>query len=207
MRIYLISGCLDYRHLVWSDSDDDGDEELDFALQFRSETPFENWPIPPIRLATDFEERELEEEAPELAAMRIRNGAGDFPHFSPACLVLSERARKVLGTYFDPYGEIRPITQERESMFFVFHCTNVVDALNHDLSEFEYYQDGDIRDVKQYVFQESLIESNLVFRMRSPSPFNIFVGEKVIAEVKKHRLVGLQADMIYDSTKDSPGDS
>lgn len=193
--IYTLSSDLSFRTLYW---DGDDDAEFDVVQHFRSGKRFQNWTIPPIRGLTYAEELDGEEGNTEVVERRFTNGFGDFPWYSVACLVFSARARSALKGVFAPAGEFLPFFRDPDGVeYFAFNCTNVVDALDVDQSEIEYFSHGPARRIVRYALRLEAIEQHAVFRMEWPPQFTVFAREDVVSQVEAHQLVGLETERIW----------
>ena len=79
--------------------------------------------------------------------------------------------------------------------------THIVDALDTEKSICEYYTDGGIMEVVQYVFHEERVRDEILFKI--PELHNIiFVTEAFIQRVRDEELIGFRFPEVYPHTED-----
>jgi hypothetical protein len=119
----------------------------------------------------------------------------DFPIFTIATMVLSERAVKRLRPLLLTCGEILPIRLSNDhDIFFLFNVTRVIDAVDMRRSKFMDLPSGSIGPCELLVFDPALIPSDALFfkTKQLGTATSIFATERAVAAVMAAHLTGYE---------------
>ncbi len=119
----------------------------------------------------------------------------DFPTFTIATAVLSERAVERLRPILLPCGEILPLRLSNDrDLLYLFNVTRVIDAIDMKRSEFMRFPDGRIMHSTRLVFDPAKIPRDAFFfkSIQMGAVTEIFAIEAAVAAVKKARLTGYE---------------
>mgnify|MGYP007056189962 CR=1 FL=1 len=129
----------------------------------------------------------------ECKAIRDRKGRilGDYPNF--AVPAISEKAKNVLGGYFENLVEIFPLETGKLGKYFFMNITNVLDCLDEEKSDISYFSSGRIKEIKSYDFKKNLNYDSLrIFKLKNYERGKIFVSEETKNRIEKSSLVGFK---------------
>ncbi len=124
------------------------------------------------------------------------NKLGDFPATTGFAHLISENARKKLGSIFENYGNFLPVEildDDVDEIFYLYKCTNIIDCLNVEKSKVKYspFEPDDIVMIREPVFYEEKIPKNSFFVVPENIGGNIYVSEGIKNEVKRFKLKGM----------------
>lgn len=109
-------------------------------------------------------------------------------------MFFSGRAMECLGELLGKHGQFLPVPMsEQRDTFYVFNCTTVIDALDRQRSDIEFYSSGTPRTVRKYVFYEEVIGDTPIFRLSWPQTYALYVSEAVVQKITQTRLKGFIA--------------
>ncbi len=93
----------------------------------------------------------------------------DFPCVNFLVPAFSERAVDCLKEFLEPNGELLPL-EHPAGKFFAFNCLRVVDILDQDKSNVEWFSSTGPHkfalDIRHFVVDEDRLKSLSVFRLR-----------------------------------------
>jgi hypothetical protein len=116
---------------------------------------------------------------------------------------LDARAKEVLESYLAPNGELLPLRYGNEPRW-LFNCTNLVRAINLDLSVVDRFSDGKINYLRgPLFFDQKLLENEWIF-MPAERPAEIFVTDKFVKVIEDNKLTGFKFKEIWDSEAPVP---
>lgn len=115
---------------------------------------------------------------------------GDFLSFQSHVPVFGSRAKDLLIDFFTPCGEILPLSCPSRG-YFALNVTNLIDALDEEKSEIEYFSSGKILDIRRAAFDGSLLSDIDIFKLPQTPYGKVFVSERFIERVKDLGLTGL----------------
>jgi hypothetical protein len=114
--------------------------------------------------------------------------------------VVSQRFVDLAGPAVERYGEFLPCDCT-DGAFFVFHCTNVVDALDQSRSEFSRARGtGEILNVYKYAFHPERIAPDMVFRLEQGNQYVTFLGGRIDEQLKQLPLRGLSTERVWSQS-------
>ena len=112
----------------------------------------------------------------------------DYPCIDLSIPAFSKRAVDYLRDLLEPNGELLPV-QHAIGVYYVYNCTTLCDCVDLAKSVYTTFDSGSIRDIKRYVFIESLVKDLVFFRVRV-SPKMLLCTDVVRERVERHRLNG-----------------
>lgn len=119
----------------------------------------------------------------------------DFPIFTIATMVLSDRAVKRLRPMLLACGEILPIRLSNDhDIFYLFNVTRVIEAVDMKRSEFMRLPSGGIMKYERLVFDPTTIPDEAIFfKTTQLGPITeIFATERAVAAVMEAHLTGYE---------------
>lgn len=125
------------------------------------------------------------------------NQPADFPWLSGHSLAMRRSAVDALRDMLEEGGEILPLATDDGVDLFNFNCTRVIDALDHERSEFWYFDDGRIMFIEAAAFHDSMVRDVDFFKLPTMRVNNIYVGERFIERVREAGLVGLTFELAW----------
>ncbi len=139
-----------------------------------------NWSPPTFEVVTNDEDRS-------------RLPKSDFPTYTIATMVLSDRAVERLRTVLDACGEVLPIhlSNDHETLF-LFNVTRVINAVDMKRSKFMRFPSGGIMKYERLVFDAKAIpDEALFFKTTQLGPITeIFATEQAVTAVERANLSG-----------------
>jgi len=147
---------------------------------------------------------------PTLCVNMPRLPRPDFFNFSPE-FVCNQRVVELAGEPLEMSGELLPVKVEREKgRFFVFNCTNCINALDHKRSKWAAVGAKSKRLVKPAFLPERFGEPTL-FKIEEDGATRLYCVERTgdpddgefKALVEKHGLTGLRFESIWSDIKGS----
>jgi len=102
--------------------------------------------------------------------------------------IYSEKFREKLGGYFTPYGEFLPL-KFRDSIYYFFHVTNFISALDKEKSEFSCFSNGEIMVMMSLVLRKEVLNGNEIFRLNE-DPVDIYLSEKYKDLIESSDILG-----------------
>jgi hypothetical protein len=142
------------------------------------------WRAPKIRFFKPGESGAVDEQPSD-------RSDSDTPWFTGglAC-VLSSRAAEHLRSPLLNYGELLPVRCD-EGEFVIYHCMNQLDdALDVRHSEGGRARDGRLLSLRKPVFYSNAVRGQDIFRIPTPSPYTIFVSDRIAELVRRGGLRG-----------------
>lgn len=131
---------------------------------------------------------------------------GDFPKcWGLVAPVLAERSYEVLRDILAPYVEFLPLESD-DGRFFAIKVLNIVDALDVDRSQIDWFpqlkrDQGKPRvahSIKRHVFFEEKLADALLFRIpQCPYASGIYATERFIRIVEESQLRGFAFDRVW----------
>jgi hypothetical protein len=113
--------------------------------------------------------------------------------------VVSQKFVATVGQAFSKCGEFLPC-RSSDGEFWIYHCTNELDALDEPRSEFSLTRDGKtIQTVYKYHFLPAAIAPDSVFRINKGSRYNTFITGAVDAAIRNPALHGITTEKIWSS--------
>ena len=118
----------------------------------------------------------------------------DFPFISGAIPVVSKNICRALEEYIDKSNiELLPIKVEEED-FYIFHFLNAYkNILNTKLSKIEYFNNGTIKNIKEYVFLSKVKDLAPIFILEDFDMYT-FVNEEVANVFSNYEGSGIQLE-------------
>ena len=178
MKIYLLKPNVNnYQSLFFVDK-----EFREYILEkVRSSNTFGgNWELTKVEYFKDHED--------------LEKPKSDFPTFSTPLLVFSKRAIEVLKNLLEPNGEILPLICDEDELY-AFNLTNIIDALDHEISDIIRFRDGRIMRIENIIFKGNMkneIENHPIFKLPETRLGDPFVNEEFKKRVEQENLVGFE---------------
>ncbi|EFM09649.1 hypothetical protein PaecuDRAFT_3698 [Paenibacillus curdlanolyticus YK9] len=125
----------------------------------------------------------------------------DFPNLSSGTLLFSKRAQAALRALVTPYAEFLEVNGSELAGIEVelINVTNVVDALDHDRTEFKYDAcTGTVSGFNRLQLQLDKVVHNPIFRLPE-KPADLYVTDAFRDLVIKHELKGLIFEEVWSS--------
>ncbi|MBO0822378.1 MAG: hypothetical protein J2P27_00795 [Actinobacteria bacterium] len=122
---------------------------------------------------------------------QVRHEEADLLGFISGCLVLTERARSVLGDVLERTGELLPL--EAAKPMYVFNCTNVVDAIDIEHTKGVKFPSGiGYMRVEAYAMRRSAVSGQDAFKIPERVASDIFVSRRVSSLIVDSELSGVR---------------
>ncbi len=122
----------------------------------------------------------------------------DFPCVNFLVPAFSERAVDCLKEFLEPNGELLPL-EHPAGKFFAFNCLRVVDILDQDKSNVEWFSSTGPHkfalDIRHFVVDEDRLKSLSVFRLREQCT-SIFITEAFLTAIQSHGLNGFDCPKV-----------
>ena len=120
-----------------------------------------------------------------------KQGWGDFCEVNGAP-VFTARAVEALGDLLEGRGELLPLAVADGGEAYAFNITRLSDALDQDRCELDYYDDGRIMDVDDYVFDPAKVADETIFKLAIlPRRFD-YVTDRFRDRVEQAGLTGFR---------------
>ena len=123
---------------------------------------------------------------------------GNFTDIDPGVLICDTFAYLRLGESISEEVEILPIQIDNLEMY-VINVINVIDCLDIDKSDIEYFSDGDIASIKQYFFDLDLLRDVGLFKIPQFSRTEIYATDTFRELVLNSGLTGLDFQNIFST--------
>ncbi len=124
----------------------------------------------------------------------------DFPGGSGgSCLIMTEAARKRIGSHLKQYGEFLPLSCD-EGDFWAFHVTHFVDALDENKSDVLRSSEDPkvVLMVHKHVFRPERLTADWMFKLpqsRGRGPF--YVTDPFVNLIRASGLTGLDFKRVW----------
>lgn len=180
-KIFRVAGDMEHFHtLVFGEADQ---TLLDMVQKMPFSSVRDVWIAPKVEVRLN---EEISKDFP----------LGDCPFLLSHTLVLRKSAWEALRNLLEPYVEVLPLEFEGEDTFYAVHPLTVVDALDSDASEMEWYKDR-ILAVETYALMRARIPAEIpIFRVRGVEKLAVFVNESVFSKVFSEGLRGFSFDEV-----------
>ena len=178
-KIFRVAGDMEHFHtLVFGEADQ---TLLDMVQKMSFSSMRDVWSTPRVEIR-------LNEEIPKDFPL------GDCPFLLSHTLVLRKSAWEVLRDLLEPHVEILPLEFEGEETFYMVNPLVIVDALDAEASDVEWYKDR-ILSVGIYALIQNKIPGEIpIFRVRGAEKLALFVNESVLSKVFSEDLCGFSFD-------------
>lgn len=121
---------------------------------------------------------------------RVRREGADLLGFISGCVVLTGRAREVLGSILELAGEL--LSLEAASPMYAFNCTNVVDAIETQHTRGTKYPSGvGYMRIERYAMQRARVAGHDAFKIPERIASDVFVSHRVASLIVENRLAGV----------------
>lgn len=121
----------------------------------------------------------------------------DFPAMTGGTLVCNERSLEVIFPFIGHSIEVLPLQSEHEK-FYIINVLDMVDCLDHELSEIEYFKSGNIKAITRYTFREKCLRNRAIFKIVERKGGPIFVSDTFKKIVEQNGLRGLNFREIWE---------
>ncbi len=176
MRYYVLKPTNDFRGLVHNT-----DEGWEALRRFDGRQTFSaNWA--PLELVHD-------DDTPGERSLP----AADFPDVGlPNILVLSDRAKSVLGDLLSKNGELLPLSGDGKG-YWAFNVTTVHDVVDLEASEVVYFPSNPskIMNIKRYVLKKRGDFNAPIFKVPEMAGLDILVSDDFKRRIESAGLTGL----------------
>jgi hypothetical protein len=123
----------------------------------------------------------------------------DLPWLGSQVLILKPRAIDALGETLERYGELLPLRCD-ETDLAVFHCWNLLDALDEDQSKIvRFASSGRIMVIEEHVLRPAVVGDADVFKLSAMPRGSLYLSERFAELVREHRLTGLDFRPVWTS--------
>ena len=122
---------------------------------------------------------------------------GDLPSSSVGDLVVSRKAKDMIGAFLEQYGELLPLVcDDRE--FWTLNVTCMIDALDETKSVLHRSkQDGSILIISKYAFHPEALKTATIFRLPQYARGSFYVTTPFVELIKSSGLTGLTFKQIW----------
>ena len=121
---------------------------------------------------------------------------GNFIDIDPGVLICDAFAYSRIREAVSGEIEILPIQVDNLEMY-VINVVNVVDCLDEDKSHVEYFSDGGVSGIKQYVFKTDLLADVMLFKIPQSSRTEIYASDNFRELVLGANLTGLVFQNVF----------
>ncbi len=130
-----------------------------------------------------------------------RRPIADFSDLYPGILVLNDKAVNKLEKYFENTVEYLALNVKNSPVkFTMVNIINVIDCLDYEKSIFSRYpDDGQIFHCRKYVFQESLVGKQHLFKAPEFARAVLFASDAFKQTVEEEGLTGFVFKLVWDS--------
>ncbi|HEY0601659.1 MAG TPA: DUF1629 domain-containing protein, partial [Herpetosiphonaceae bacterium] len=101
----------------------------------------------------------------------------------------NERAWQVLEPLLGQSVEALPLRTD-EHTYYAINVLVVLDCLDMDRSEIQYFPSGGIMYIDRYVFEEGCVDEHPIFKIQGAELKEVLVSEQVKAVVEQNHLAG-----------------
>jgi hypothetical protein len=120
----------------------------------------------------------------------------DFPYLTSGTLICSDRALQVLLPIIADGVEVLPL-QASVGSYQAIHVLEVIDCLDHDLSEFERLTSGNILRIVRYAFKPDYLKEKNIFKIPERKG-TIFVSDLFKSFVEEQGLLGIVFSKVWE---------
>lgn len=116
-------------------------------------------------------------------------------------MVLSRRALDVLLPHIGTAGQALPLAFD-EADYSLFNVTNVIDALDVERSDIDYFAAGGrVKYIKRYAFTSAAVGDQWIFKIPQQLSGFAFVTERFVQLVQSAGLTGFGFDLLWSDEK------
>ena len=115
---------------------------------------------------------------------------GNFPYLASHVPVFNERALKILQPLIFQNVEILQLESGSDTLYAI-NVLKVVDCLDYEKSEIEWFPEGNIMLVDRYVFKKDCAKGEHIFKIRKAELKDVLVSEEFKKLVESNGLEGL----------------
>ncbi|UQZ83687.1 hypothetical protein SK3146_02894 [Paenibacillus konkukensis] len=117
--------------------------------------------------------------------------------------IFSEKAVSVLNHLLEGKAEVLPY-QHKHDKYFAINVTNMIDCIDFSKADFSTYTGSDsVKEINKYVFIESLIADESIFKTPQHSMTRVFVTDQFRDKVLEAKLTGFKFREVWDSARSS----
>ena len=120
----------------------------------------------------------------------------DSPWLGSHALIFRSSVVYVLGALLRRYGELLPVSCP-DTDLWIYNPTNVIDALDEDLSSVFRFDDGRIFMIGRYAFCPSVVADSEIFKIPSLRVSPTFVNHCFVDRWKESGLTGLEFKQVW----------
>jgi hypothetical protein len=113
--------------------------------------------------------------------------------------VFSQRAKDIFAPRLEGLGTWVELVYD-EAPYWLFHITNVVDALHFEKAEVSYFKDGGFKRVESFAFEPDVVKSQFLFTLPQQPGSNRLVTDEFIKVVRQHKLTGFIFERLWSDT-------
>jgi hypothetical protein len=126
---------------------------------------------------------------------QVRPEDADLLGFISGCLVLTGRAREILGIILETCGELLPL--EASNPMYLFNCTNVIDAIGSERTKGTKFPSGiGYMRIEHYAMRGTAVSGHEAFKVPERVKSDIFVSYRVASLIVESRLVGVRLEPV-----------
>jgi hypothetical protein len=122
----------------------------------------------------------------------------DMPiNFGALMTIVSARfLRSPIGIELTKFGEYLP-SNCAEGTFFIYHCTNVIDCLDHGRAEFSRSRSsGTILNIYKYAFHADRIPADCAFRLPDGNQYLTYLTGPMNTRLHGSSLTGVMSEAV-----------
>jgi hypothetical protein len=121
----------------------------------------------------------------------------DAPWLSSGAVVLLETAVHVLGPVLEKHGELLPLDCPGCKLV-AFNPTHVVDAVDLARSQVVRFKDGQLMDIRKYVFRPDVIRNLPAFKIPNFRISPTFFGQEIVDLWTEAKLKGMDFKLVWE---------
>ena len=116
--------------------------------------------------------------------------------------MFSDRAKRILDPYIGECGQWLRLDHTTVH-YWLFHITNVIDALDETRSEVLRFDDGSVMRIARFVFRPDCLSDELIFAVPQRPLAHNLVTDRFVKLVEEHRLSGFNFKLLWADERES----
>ncbi|MBE7384901.1 MAG: hypothetical protein F6J95_026240 [Leptolyngbya sp. SIO1E4] len=137
----------------------------------------------------------------QIPRMKIKNNKpiANFTDIDPGILICDSFALENLGEALESEVEVLSIENVDKIDMYILNVVNLIDCLDEDNSEIEYFSSGRIMNIQSYSFFTENLNDTMLFKIPQFSRTEIFSTDSCRNQVLRSSLTGLTFAQVYSS--------
>jgi len=123
---------------------------------------------------------------------------GNFLYFDTYIPVVDKVALNILLPLIKNFVEVKEVKHNNPKIgqLYLIHVLNIVDCLDYEKSDIDYYDDGSIMGVWKYKLKKSKVGKYPIFRIKDLLLNDVFISEEVKNAIESSGLKGLNLEEV-----------